>query len=499
MKSTLKLAALSVLGLAAGNAVAVTSSDPSAANRVYISGATATNPALYELTILASGGICQSGGINVYIDTATVDDPPVPPSDLQDANDQFMVACNAAVPGLVGTPILISKESEGGSNNGTRDVAQSNPLNFLDPANPGCTGSANIPAAGALNAYTLNYGCSNRITQVPDAGFADVESNLFFGGAANSALLKAEPLFQIIFAPAVSLNTYRALQTAQGLTQDDAPANIPQLTRGQVTAMLNETVLTWDSLSLPGGGAFLPGEDVYVCRRGNDSGTQASFDAFFLNNRCVAAGLPPFVGPTGNGGVLGDDCEPGGCDWDAARYGNDFVFAGDGSGDVRACLDYRDSQGQHAIGVLSTNTRYNSTDREFRFIGIDGGVPTLSGAANGGYPFLVENVLNTRVTGAPTGTQLTIANYIRDNAGLPSIVAGLNVSSQQPGGIDTGILSVPLLFGARTPNTAPVSAATMRTNPVSSYTRSVTGAANNCSPSSTFGEGIPNQVVGGAD
>ncbi|MEL7311208.1 MAG: hypothetical protein AAFN07_06855 [Pseudomonadota bacterium] len=470
MKAIFKAVAATA-ALATVPAFAIDSSTVPAANQLYISGATATDQALYQITILATNGICEPGTADVYIDTDGLQ--------ATDANDQFMVACEGrAGSSVAGQNILIAKESNGGSNNGTRNVARSIPLDFIDPQAPTCatTGIA-IPAGGALAAYTLNNECSGVAAVVPDAGVADVEAALFSTTTpADIAALQADPLFQIIFSPAVTLNLYRALQAAQGLTQDDDPANVPNLTRGQLSRIFNGQAFTWDEFFTNTGAAFLPGEDVYVCRRGNDSGTQASFAAFVLNERCNTS-VTTFVAP--------DDlsCLAGGCDYTNAAFGGDFIFAGDGSGDVRDCLDDRFSNDLFGIGVLSTNTEINdigATSRQFRFIGIDGAAPTLQETANGGYHFVTENVLNTLRVGGPTGTVAALVNEIGSTIGTPSIIADINVDSQNPGG-DHGILGrangITIVE-----NPAPVSIGDMRSNPVSSFARDVGGSTNNCEP-----------------
>ncbi|MEO1582169.1 MAG: hypothetical protein AAFR91_09980 [Pseudomonadota bacterium] len=470
MKAIFKALAVTT-ALASVPAMAIDSSTVPADNQLFISGATATNQALYQITILATNGICEPGTADVYIDTTG--------SEATDANDQFMVACTGRTGSSVsGQSILIAKESNGGSNNGTRNVARSLGLDFLDPAAPTCanTGIA-VPAGGALAAYTLNNGCTGVVSTVPDAGVADVEAALFTTTTPGDiAALNANPLFQIIFSPAVTLNLYRALQAAQGLPQDDDPANVPNLTRGQLSRVFNGEAFTWDEFFAQDGTAFLPGEDVYVCRRGNDSGTQASFAAFVLNERCNGS-VTTFVAPDTIG------CLAGGCDYTNAAFGGDFIFAGDGSGDVRDCLQDRFDNDFYAIGVLSTNTGINpvgATSRQFRFIGIDGAAPTLQETANGGYHFVTENVLNVRSSGGPTGVAGSIVSEIVSTIGTPSIIADLNVGSQNLGG-DHGILG--RANGTSiVENAAPVSIADMRSNPVSSFSRSFSGSSNNCEP-----------------
>jgi len=494
MKCITKALAASAALLASGSALAIPPGDVPAANRFFISGATATNAALYELNLLASGGLCAPGSIDVFIDV---------PDGVQatDADDQFLVACNGrSGTAFAGQAVLLAKESNGGSFNGTIQVARSQQLAFINPDNPGCASTINVAAAGALTSYTLNRGCANTVNRVPAAGIADVEAALSLDATdADIAILNASALFQIIFAPAVSENLYRALQAAQGLPQDDLEDNVPNITRAQLSRIFNGEAFTWDEFLTQAGVAFdpdttngIPSEDIYVCRRGNQSGTQASFASFVLNERCNAT-VPTFVVPDDIG------CLSDGCDWTEGEIvngqptpdrRNDFIFAGDGSSDVRACLDSHNDQGTFAIGVLSTNTSIGSADRQIRFVGVDGAAPTLREVANGGYHFVTENVLNVRGNG-PSGVQGQIVDFIIDNIGNPGTVAGLNVGSRNPGG-DHGVLG--RAVGGATPNTPPVSEATMRGNPISSLTRSVLGTANNCAPVTT----LPNaQIIGG--
>ena len=491
MKTLIKgLAATAAVAVAAP-ALAIDSSTVPAANQLFISGATATNAALYELSILASGGACEPGTADVYVDTAG--------PEATDADDQFMVACTGATGStLAGDAILYAKESNGGSNNGTRNVARSQALDFLNPAAPSCDATTiAVAASGALQAYTLHINCTGLINVVPDAGIADVEAALFTTTtAADIAALSPSPLFQILFAPAVSLNLYRAMQLSQGLTQDDDPSNVPNITRGQLEAIFAGVIGDWTAFKNEDGTTFAQGAtapsgfggavtNIFVCRRGEDSGTQASFTSFVLNERCNAS-VPSFVNPTTI------SCLAGGCDYVEGTFGFDFVFAGDGSSDVRECLDAKDDLGVYGIGVLSTNTSVNNADREIRFVGVDGASPTLSSVANGGYHFVTENVLNVRSAGAPAGVAGDIVSFIVDNIGLPSIIAGLNVGSQNPGG-DHGVLGI--ANGTTiVPNAPPVSIATMRTDPISSFTRSAGGSANNCQPISAVADG---QILGG--
>ncbi|MEO1204345.1 MAG: substrate-binding domain-containing protein, partial [Pseudomonadota bacterium] len=466
--------------LAAGSAFAIDPSTVPAGNRLFVSGATATNQALYSITILteANGGLCAPGTIDVFVDTAGADQ-------AIDANDQFLIACTASSQAQVPAPIqgqavLIAKESNGGSNNGTRNVARSTPLLFLNPTAPSCDAPIAATVGAGEQAYQIHGNCSGNISVVPDAGVADVEAALFnTTTAADIAALNPQALFQIVFAPAVSENLYRAMQTSQGLTTDDAEANVPNITRAQLHRIFSGEAFTWDEFTNPDGSAFLAGEDVIVCGRGEDSGTQASFASFVLNERCNGT-VPVFVAP--------DDpaCLLGGCDW-GTPFEDDFIFRGDGSGDVRACLNFHNGNGTYAIGVLSTNTTIGTAGRAIRFVGVDGAAPTLNQVANGGYQFVTENVLNIRGSG-PAGGAGSLVTYITSNIGQPDVIAALNLTARNPGG-DHGILGRP--NGSNIlENPTPVSEADMRANPVSSYTR----GGNNCQPQSAT---LGSQILGG--
>jgi len=491
MKSFTRSIAVTAAVLASSSAFAIDSSTVAPGNQLYISGATATNQALYQINLLASNGSCEPGTIDVYIDTAG-------PGAI-DADDQFMVACNGRTgSAFAGQGILLAKESNGGSNNGTRNVARAPAdaafeLAFLDASSPGCDAPVTVAASGALAEYELHANCSNTVSRVPDAGIADVEAALFLTTTpADIAILNPQPLFQIVFAPAVSLNLRNELQAAQGLiVGSEDPSQVPLITRGQLHRIYAGEAFTWNEFQTNTGADFIGGDDVYVCRRGNDSGTQAAFAAFMMNERCNAT-VPGFFPPdTGT-------CEAGGCDWaqdldsnGVPDFAGDFIFAGDGSGDVRACLDYRNDNGQYAVGVLSTNTTVNDTDRQIRFVGLDGADPTLASVGNGGFPFVVENVLNIRGSG-PSGVAGDIVDFIIDNIGEPGIISDLNVGSRNPGG-DTGILGRAngvTIFE----NAPPVSEAAMRSNPVSSFSMSVSLSSNNCQPASATRD---SQIIGG--
>ena len=502
MKTSIK-AILGVAALtAASSALAIDPASVPRTSTLYISGATATNDALVQLALLSAGGLCDAsaGTIDVFVDTAGA-------AIATDQNDQVMIACTSTASQFTGaTDIVLLKESNGGSSRGTVQVALSQAIPFLSKTAPTCSTTGVVVNEAGLEQYTLSSGCTGVENIVPDAGIADVEAQLFLDSSqAVVDGLTATSLLQVIFAPVVTENLYRELQDAQGLALDDTEANVPSLTLGQLHALYSGAITQWNQLQVDGaagaGPDFISGGNVtsptspFVlhCRRGNDSGTQAGFASFFLNERCNAT-VPAFIPPTQT--FTTQDCEAEGCDWDPVEFGNEVVFAADGSSDVRNCMDARNDAGFLAIGVLSTNTTIPAetiidpatgetadTATDYRFIGINGGAPTLSSIANGAYPFVTENVLNVRSSGGPTGNTANIVTFITSQFGQPSIISGL-LEVGVAGG-DTGVLAI--ANGTTiVPNAPPVTPAAMLTNPVSSLSRSVGGSANNCQPQSAL-------------
>jgi len=501
--SHLVRAGLLVGALAASSAYAVTPSQVTAANRLYISGATATDNALATLFLRAgtasAPAVCKSGTIDVYIDSAA----PVTGSH----NKAILCTLNQAVGGIpANTNVAFLKESNGGSNEGTQIIARGGTRTFLNitsDAAPACTTTA-AQAAGSITSYpnhqafTLHSVCSGLDAGAhPDVGIADVNPSLFSVGltpisAAEVARLQSDALYQPSFGVAVSLNLYRALQTSQGKnTASDAAAEMPTLTTPQVRGLFSGTIGTWDQITGPTG-TPLAGKSVFVCRRGDDSGTQASFASYFLNERCTVGG-PTFVTATNPAS------QQSGSVWNFATFGTDPVFAGAGSGDVRNCLDGHNDHDDFAVGILGTESKYDALGnaggsanaaagtQQFRYVKLDGRTPNLESVANGVYDFVEENVmnrLNTSFNGQnpPSGNKAALANYVRDSFGNLDVISTLVVS--QSHGLTGGL--APALGNGVTPNSIPVSTAALQANPVSPYTKSLNGPVFDCGTAVTI-------------
>jgi hypothetical protein len=232
--------------------------------------------------------------------------------------------------------------------------------------------------------------------------------------------------------------------------------------------------------------------NLFICRRGNSSGTQTSYQVHFLRQGCGTAGVGvpslSFIGATTG------SCTAGGCGWSSATYGADRVVAGTGASDVVACVNYRTTQNQYAVGVLSTEVKSDDANNAaFRHVKVDGLVPSLENIQSGAYDFFTEDTLNTPSASSPQNTGAGgVPILSSQQANIP---LALLASMRSPASIKASLVSHPWGYGGvlaiptlATSSPAPVGTADehagILANPVNSSTRSATygGAPNNCNP-----------------
>jgi ABC-type phosphate transport system substrate-binding protein len=337
------------------------------------------------------------------------------------------------------------------------------------------------------------YRC--RITQsgdltnkVPDAGVTDVNVELFtlFNTPAGVApvdpsktnLLTVKSGGALVFGAPVTLELYKALQTAQNVPQVDGgsegadaavvAANMPTLGKAQIADIMTGKYKTWadfgDANGMPNLGVPT-GTDprIHICRRSDGSGTQATINAKILSAPCTASNPAPakFSNPVGP-----------------------VVKLNAGSGDVDKCLvDFNDgtnTSGQNpglikawAIGVQSTERNKNET-LKYRFTKIDGKVPSINAAAAtpaaSRYDVTVEVTYQWLKSGGPTGDMAKIIEKVATEAGKPSIIATNNTGFTHKWG-QGGYLAL-----QADGYSGPFSIA----NPVSPWTQTSSGLLNNC-------------------
>ena len=478
---------------------------------LFISGSTAQDEVLENLLRLGAGiagapNVCQPGTLDIYRGAAK-----------GTPNRLFYCRTSAAVSGVPAGARLAIYKSSGGSGEGVTPVAAGTPLPFIDLGKLAFVASCleGEPARGTpdFSAYRNHTGCNGEgRLQVPRAGLSDVNPELV-GSVTGHLTVRAQN--QIVWGLAVSKNLRNALQTIQGLVpaavphddpSRDAEAAMPTMARAQVAALFSGAIRSWnefyDSKGAPlpqssflglnpahdpdasgaSPGAYRPdraaGSTVFVCRRIASSGTQAAYEVHYLRARCEA-GAPEFARPND-----GSDLVTGG---DVNRLvrvprpaGN--VFAGLGSVDVRDCLDAHSQFNRWAIGILSTESVGNNGNRKFRFIKVDGAAPTLLNAYLGRWPHVTEQSMQWRSSfdaSLDATNEGRVLKFLATNLGLPRVLAALDSGFVQPFG--QGGYLAPATSGFPPPP-PPVTAESLRQNPVGSLSRSRDGRLNNCNP-----------------
>jgi hypothetical protein len=519
-------------GGAAGSAYAVTPAQVPSGNRLYISGATATDNTLTALFLRTGTGaapkFCAAGTIDMYIDGTN----PTGATNraILCTLDHALSDTNGTATLAAGTNVAILKESGGGSDRGTNFVANADLLAFRGLSDVSTCSAGTVQAAGSITsfvghqAFTLHTGCIPTENVRTQAGIADVDPQLFTAGTqpitqAQIDRLTSDPLYQPMFGAAVSLNLYRALQRAQGIalagtSVDDDAAHMPTLTRNQIAGLFADGMISdWSLITNSAGvpvtdasftaGVAVP-STVYVCRRGDESGTQASAAQYFLNERCAAGqgvnGFKLASTPANqqNGAAFTapgiNNTNPANPIITSIGSTGDEVWAGVNGGAVRNCLDGHNDVNHFAIGLLGTDSVYNAFgsagglaknadgNGQWRYVAIDGKKPNLESVANGTYDFVMENVLNMRNAPAAgqaviSGAPLVLHDYIKTAFASLDVIGSLVIKSMPHG--YTGGLAGGL---SGTPNAIPVTQGNLDTNPVSPFTKSPLGPVNNCGP-----------------
>ena len=319
------------------------------------------------------------------------------------------------------------------------------------------------------------------VTQaVADMGFADVEPRLLTTGPSQFNNLTIFPGNAVIFGIAVSKTMYTALQTSQGLPNNDLPTSMPTLQKQDVAAVFNGSITQPTQLGLTA-----PADNnLVVVRRSSTSGTQAFAAAYFLNSqlngttpKCVT-GADLFVA------ITTSTCGPTNGTPPPAGY---QIFAGGSTELNKSCLNAADAAGRHAIGLVSTELPPITSDG-YRFVKLNGARPSLYAAFNGQYDYVAESTLVYRTAGGNIlgGNQKVFADTLIAKFGNPEIVQAIDTPLKLPvsdGGttFNAGILT-PFTSTATVPPSLPVTNDKILDSPVWPFTKSNSGSAQNCLP-----------------
>jgi hypothetical protein len=495
--------ALAGTAASAANALSISTYAGNAATNVnvYISGSTALDGTLTNAAIQTAAGqigMCVSGTTDIY---------------LIGTSQKLIYCTGSTASGVSGKPLAIFKESAVGSANGVQpliNVAKggSAGTNFINPAvitDATCGTPATTGATGDFGTYVTHPSCAATaiIAGTPTGGFADVEAAILQTAAGApisntdaTTLLTASPTLDQVWAIALTKNMYYALQTAEGLTSTcpasftvygtavtgtsflgkDSPSCAPSLSKQQVASILTQGIATGTQLGIPNA----TDDTIYMCRRDFGSGTEASFEAYFVGERCSLTSLK----------VPGED-------------GFAIWAAGSGGG-VRTCLQAFNAGNksltgfylttssvttvgnQYAVGFINTEitaANLSGASDGFRLVAIDGVLPQIANVQNGTYPyFSTGNSFQIKAgkPGAPLGLPLTAFNNITTKIGHPIWTADSNTSySKNPWGV-AGDVSPAGLYASTNAPTLPASHTSASTNPTNAFTKTAGGSINNC-------------------
>lgn len=331
------------------------------------------------------------------------------------------------------TTVMVRKLTAGGSARGVIPVANAAAPAELSRAinTTNCTSQGTFTVQGVAGVQVWTCGATGATAVVPTVGFTDVEPALFAPGGPNAIgafdvnNLDTLPTLSLTFGVPVTLNLRNALQKVQGLNEgSDALADMPSLSRSQVTSLYAGKIGSWDSLESPTGvklavGATVPplNNRVHVCRRTIGSGTQAQANALYLSNPCSPTPLPPATDntplstttATGNFTVL-----PSG--------GAAAIHENTSSGNVNTCLNTLQANNQWGIGVQSLE---NGSD-SYRWVKIDGQAPTTQQVAANSYFQWAENVITVNKAQPANSFSRAFFTNFRPAQDLAELNAGFN-------------------------------------------------------------------------
>jgi len=422
----LRIVTLAALAALAGQAFAavtpnntpVTAVEASTAvDTLYLSGSSAAKAIITGLLTQNCTGYTSAAVPGSYIS-------------FTDASGQYNVyACRLTETNDWGLPantvVVINKRDDQGSGFGVFPVATNTPVAFLDlTKKDGTTGKF----------LTSNH--------TADAGISDVEPTLFNNAANRPAAFKTAapvdntssfktvtitqpdtsttdaaviPVFAQVFGVAVTNKLYAALQTAQGTT------GVPSLPRDYLSTLFSSQIssIGWQTLGVANETA-----GVNICFRDQGSGTRVagnlflgSFPANSLN------GFSPLNGSYGNSAAKSDA---------ASKIFIDE--AGSGSG-VGTCLNGVNGLSiGYGVGLLALADEGTG----WKFVAIDGVVPTRDAAKTGKYGFWVESTMqvNKSISASPAA-QAWLLNFIA-KAQQSTNLAQLSSSGQK------GVFALPL-------------------------------------------------------
>lgn len=403
-----------------------------------------------------------------------------------------------------------------------------------------CSVAAAAVTTGAGTPYNINLGCTfPNISVAPDMGLTDVEPELFRGpnksdtdpafDPASKSNIRSVPLAGLVFNVPVTTSLRDALQAAQfspsspchpgnpaskvavAAGQGSVPAGfvvktgvtptkadtiecMPSLTSQEIAGLATGQLKSWEDFKVngtslltiaaaagvhtPNTPAAVAGEDkrVHVCRRVPGSGTQAEFNALYLNDPC-AANVRSALRKSAN-----------------INFGaGPIVLENSGAGDVDKCLDDL-QQKTNSTGLFATNRfawaiGINSTERNqdlgfnYRFIRVNGYAPRLDEVWAGNYFQYAETTCQLRTTPSlPLNADIVAANATADVGKIfDNVCASDKASLNKVNKNFVHVFGEAGWLGIPSSTVNPDTTAFVNTNPINTSTR----FGNTCQPQLT--------------
>jgi hypothetical protein len=175
---------------------------------------------------------------------------------------------------------------------------------------------------------------------------------------------------------------------------------------------------------------------INICRRVNGSGTQTSANRFWLEYPQNATSLLPAT--NGANSEFSNNIN------NAVNAGTIFVYEGSSTSNVRSCLEKANDNNAFAIGHVSLE---NTPTTKWKFVSVDGAVPSRDNAKKGFYHYLFESTMQTRNAAAaagsvgagtvPTADQYAFLNAFITASQSPNALANLAPANQN------GVAAIP--------------------------------------------------------
>jgi hypothetical protein len=459
------------------------------------------------LQSILAGDICTAGSLVVFKDNYRGTTDTSYWGSLWSAY-YCTVASKATTPiSIMGKVIAINKRSGGGSGYGIMPLVTNPatgrtafPVNFMSVATTTCSmqdSSQSIKTYGCTASETGGTGLGTNVRQViPDAGLLDQNPALYTGAntvadfgipvqASDVATLNVYPLSALSFGVPVTLDLFKAMQVAQGLTTGScalgaygytgAPAACtPNLNRYQLSALLSGNVKTWEQLSFNGtvnlvtnavtAGVPAPSDVmVHICQGVAGTGSAVQQNVKFLNNPCTSSSANPAT--------------------DASAAGGPVVNSVYSTGEMEACLNDLQNGTMNAtdyftgasvnsgfkawgIGHLATDRNPVSTTgtytHGYRYVKVDGYSPSLQNVVIGGYNNWAQTnlVVSKNPAVLPAAATTDAINYLKAEWALGSVIKLANVTQ---GFGSAGSLGLPTPTG---PSANVTNGTLVATNPV---------------------------------